>query len=122
MKYFLFTACIGTLLLTACVQETYVRQISLQVDMRNQIDVDSVGIRGGQAPLDWNKTLLLTDKDMDGVYIGTLSIESPYKGFEYKFVKNDGVFELDGKDNRRTAFNEDGVTVIKAVYDKPLID
>jgi len=66
--------------------------ITFQIDMRYQPDfeppIDFVGPRGNLTPLNWHKTLILSDSSNDSIYTGTASFDDTLVGSElyYKFV------------------------------------
>lgn len=91
---------------TSCVQETFKRTVSFSVDMSHESDVLSVGVRGDFDPLVWDEDFLLTDKDNDSIYTGTITFDTPFDFVSIKFVKNNSVFELNGKDNRKVYFDK----------------
>jgi hypothetical protein len=96
------------------------RNISFSVDMRGVPDVQTVGIRGGAEPLDWNESVFMTDEDGDSIYTATVLFTTPYKNVNMKFVLNEAIFELEGKNNRDVRFSESGMTEFKAIFDKEL--
>ncbi|MCB0534763.1 MAG: hypothetical protein H6574_14420 [Lewinellaceae bacterium] len=95
------------LLLACCFSLCAVAQQSLQLTF--QIDLapaakqisskTNVGLRGGQFPLSWEKSLDLTDNDGDGIYTTTVTFENGIKDgvLEYKFILDDKTWELDGQ-------------------------
>ena len=67
--------------------------VTFQVDMTELIkegkSLNTVGLRGSNLPLSWEKNLILTDANKDGIYERTVKIKSP-KSLEYKFVLGSG--------------------------------
>ena len=111
--------CCGLVLLCfACVQPTTPHAISVELDMRDVENIQSVGIRGEYPPLSWNEDFALADPDGDGIYTGNFIMDIPYDDFRYKFVLNGNEFELQGQDNR--VLNFEGKTEVKlaAVFDR----
>lgn len=106
----------------ACVQATYKRNISIELDMRGVLDIKQVGIRGEYPPLSWNKDLALTDSDGDSVYTGTFVLDIPYDSFQYKFVLNGSIFELQNEDNRVMIFDGKENLTCKAKFDQAKAD
>lgn len=88
----------------SCVQEEHDKTITLFVDMNGIDNVQSVGIRGDFLPNQWKETVLMTDKNNDGIYEYSISRKTAAYGIEFKFVKNEKEFELQGKDNREIVF------------------
>ncbi|MEO0898030.1 MAG: hypothetical protein AAFY71_16595 [Bacteroidota bacterium] len=109
---------LGLFFLNSCVQPTYKRTVHFSVELKGDTTVESVGVRGDFAPLSWRETLELADEDSNGVYTGSVILDSPYDFFEMKFVKNGEVFELQDQDNRKIVFDQEGATEVKAVFDQ----
>ena len=107
------------LLATACVQPTYPQTLEFSVDTRGQSEVSSVGIRGDFAPLNWEQDLPLSDPDQDGIYTGSVVLDTPYLGTAFKCVLNGYQFELEEQPNRMVEFDKDGVTAVDVVFDQP---
>lgn len=108
---------ITTILFASCVQETHKKEITFLVDMNGVEDVRSVGIRGNFLPDQWRKTVPMSDEDNDGIYQITFAEKTAAYGIEFKFVKNDNEFELQGKDNREIVFEYRPETITyKAIF------
>ncbi|MCB0375743.1 MAG: hypothetical protein KDD04_07475, partial [Sinomicrobium sp.] len=75
-------------------------EITFHVDMTREKPAERVGIRGNTAPLSWEKTWYLTDEDQDGIYTGTIRLNSDKSSLQYKYVSNEDEYELFGADNR----------------------
>lgn len=78
-------------------------QLTFQLDLApaaKQISAKtSVGLRGNQPPLSWEKSLKLADPDGDGIYTAAVTFEKGIKDgvLEYKFILDDKTWELDGQ-------------------------
>lgn len=118
MKYMFMIAGIA-LITSACVQKTIPHKVQVEVDMRQMEGVESVGIRGDYPPLSWNKDFALTDPDADSIYSGNFIMDIPYDDFQFKFVMNGSVFELQGQDNRVLNFEGKTDAKLRAVFDQP---
>ena len=101
--YILFTSMISSLLVS-CVQETHIKKVSFEVNMKGVQNFESVGIRGDIKPLSWQETSLLSDDNNDSIYTSTLEFDTAGNQLNFKFVINGEVFELDGTDNRVLPF------------------
>lgn len=113
-----YTSILLLLCFFACVQETYKRNISIELDMRGVLDIKQVGIRGEYPPLSWNKDIALTDSDGDSIYTGTFVLDIPYDSFQYKFVVNGTTFELTNENNRVMIFEGKENLTCKAKFNK----
>lgn len=111
--------------------------VRFQIDMRRLIadkrfDVvhDTIGVRGGIPPLDWNTTLKADDRDGDGIYTATIIRRRNFtkpayytdKRFPYKFKidspapkVNDG-WELGN--NSSFVLSATGMTVVEREFGK----
>lgn len=116
MNKVFFSICI--LLFCSCVQETYVRKLNFEVDMSKESSIQTVGVRGGFQPLSWNEDLLLADPDSNGIYTGSVTLDTPFKFVDIKFVKNGTVWELDGQDNRRVDIWNKEESTYKAIFNE----
>lgn len=96
MKYFLALAC----LFCACVQKTSFHTVYFRLRLPPGQSADSVSIRGGDAPLSWDRDTLLRKLPGDSVYALSITYRSGYRFTEVKFAA-DGHLELEGKPNRR---------------------
>lgn len=104
-------------MLASCVQKTYKKTVVFELDVSQVKNIESVGIRGDDNPLDWNTSTPMTAIKKDTTYTVTATFETGYKFTEVKFTVNDE-FELKGKDNRRINFSEKDTTYYKAIFDK----
>ena len=116
MKTFIKIVLVGLIMIN-CVQETHIKTITFKVDMNGIEDVFEVGIRGNFTTSQWTETIPLTDKNNDGIYEGTFSQKTAVSQIQFKFVNQDGDYELKGKDNRIIEFEYKPETIIyKAVF------
>ena len=88
------------LIAVGCVQETHLKTVTFKVDMSKTENVIDVGIRGQFTDPPWQQTVPMTDDDEDGIYEVTLTKKTAFNWAEFKFVKNNDEFELQGQDNR----------------------
>ena len=104
------------ILLSSCVQKTYRKTVVflLQTDALKQIE--KVGIRGNDKPLNWDTDVEMTPVVQDSLYKATVTFITGYKFTEVKFVINDRI-ELENKDNRKVTFSENDTTIYKAKFD-----
>ncbi|MEM6516156.1 MAG: hypothetical protein AAF688_08225 [Bacteroidota bacterium] len=117
MKNIKFLLLIG--LLTNCVQERHLKTIHFKVDMRNQINFNRVGIRGDFKESQWQKTIPMTDRNNDSIYEVTISQKTAKNGFEFKYIKNDSVFELSNQGNRSISFDYESETIsIESIFNQ----
>lgn len=102
------------LITSSCVQKTYQRKITFNLDVKGMKNVYKVGIRGENKPLNWKQ-----DSEMkigkDSIYTSTITFETGYKFVQYKFTVNDE-FEFKEQDNRRIYFVENGTTIVNAKF------
>ncbi len=108
---------LAALFLSSCVQETHLKTVTFQVDMKGIENVSDVGIRGSFTPNQWTETVPLTDEDGDSIYEGTFSQKTAINQFQFKFVNQNEDYELKGKDNRVLVFKYEPETIIyKGVF------
>lgn len=104
----------------SCVQETHTKTVIFKVDMTVVENVSNVGVRGNFTSNPWNETASLTDENGDGIYEGTFSQKTAINQIQFKFVKNDLVYELKDSDNRTIEFEYKPETIIyEAVFNNP---
>ena len=105
------------LFLSSCVQKSYDRHVKFLLDVSHVEDVKTVGIRGSNSPLSWNKNTDMTPIVKDSLYTVLTTFNTGYLGAEVKFVVNDQ-FELQGQENRRFPFDEkNDTTIYQAKFD-----
>ena len=88
--------------INSCVQKSYKRTVVLQLDVKGNKNIKTVGLRGNN-PLSWDSDYEMTLGN-DSIYSATLSGETGYLFTEVKFTIN-GNFELQNKPNRRIEFD-----------------
>ncbi len=111
------------LLTSSCVQETHVKEIHFQVDTRSVQNIGPVGIRGSLPPLSWNETFELSDPDGDGVFTGKVLVDTGHSSMSFKFVTQDGSFELANQNNRNLDFEYKPEKIkYSAVWNNPEAD
>lgn len=112
-----FLSGISLIPLTLCwsisISVTFAQSFTIHfaVDMRAEKAPGQVGVRGNLPPLSWEKTFPLADTDGDGIFTGSLQLDSKESRLEYKFVKQASAFELDGADNRVVHLDKAALTV-----------
>ncbi|RZN78352.1 MULTISPECIES: hypothetical protein [unclassified Winogradskyella] len=83
-------------------------------------NVKTVGVRGSNLPLSWKETLFLDDKNNDGTYKTTLNLNTANYDIEFKFIKNDSIFELEKQNNRNIVFEYKPESIIyKTSFNNP---
>ena len=107
------------MLLSSCVQKTYERPVRFVLDVSQVDNIKTVGVRGSNSPLNWEKDLEMKPIFADSIYAVDVTFVTGYLGAEIKFVIN-GQFELQKMGNRRFAFDKNqDTTVYHAVFDQP---
>ncbi|WP_445748288.1 hypothetical protein [Polaribacter sp.] len=96
----------------SCVQEEHQKEITFMVDTNGIESINSIGIRGDFLPNKWEETVDLTDENNDGIFEITFTEKTAVNNINFKFVKNDSQFELEGKENRKITFNYNPETII----------
>lgn len=119
MKSFIYILCMLSLSVTySCVQNTYSRKVKFILDVSKEKNIQSVGLRGSNSPLTWEKDLEMTAMIPDSLYVVDVTFVTGYLGAEVKFVVN-GTFELQDQDNRRFAFDiHNDTTVYRAIFNQ----
>ena len=108
------------LLLFNCVQETQPKVITLKVDMRGIENIDNVSVRGNTTPLSWEESIVLEDKNNDSIYETIIELKSASYNIQFKFVKNENEFELEGYNNRSIIFDYKPEKIVYlAKYNEP---
>lgn len=109
----LFTAIVSLLFtITSCVQQTHVKTVTFKLDMSDVENPSKVGVRGPFTDNPWQETVFLGDNNNDGIYEGTITQKTAVNGVQFKFVNNDGNYELRGQDNRFLKFEYKPETII----------
>jgi hypothetical protein len=103
----------------SCVQKTKKYPVRCILDVSKLKDVNTAGIRGSGAPLDWQNDFEMKTLIEDSLYVADITFDTGYIGTEIKFTVN-GQFELAGRDNRRIIFDTGSdTTIYKAIFDVP---
>ena len=103
--------------LTSCVQKSYIRKVTLLLDVSGNKGIKSVGIRGENKPFSWNEDVAMEVVKKDSLYRKTFVINTGRICTEIKFTINDE-FELLKQNNRKIYFNKNGATVCKIKFNK----
>ncbi len=102
----------------SCVQKTFKKTVVFTLDVSEIKNCKSVGIRGNDQPLSWDKDLKMKEIKKDSLFEITVSGETAFQFTEVKFVVN-GVFELQNNNNRRIYFDkEKDTTYYKAKFNR----
>ncbi len=114
-KFNLFISFVLLFGLLSCVQKSSKKTIIVKLNVEGIKNIQSVGMRGSEKPLNWDYDLELKPIIKNKLYTTTFSIITGYKFTEAKFTVN-GQFELNNKNNRRLVFNNSDTTVYEAKY------
>ncbi len=117
MKYLITMLLIISAFFASCVQKTYKKTVVFELLIDSVENIKTVGIRGKDRPLSWEKDFEMTAIKKDSLYTATFTGITGYKFSEVKFTVN-GEFELNEKDNRRVVFADGDTTFYKAVFNK----
>lgn len=99
-----------------CVQKAYKKTVVFKLNTANQKNIQSVGIRGGEKPLNWQQDMDMKALKKDTLYTANVNFLTGYNFTEVKFAIN-GSFELKEKDNRKIVFSNADTTYYNAVFD-----
>ncbi|MGL2966288.1 hypothetical protein [Flavobacterium sp. XGLA_31] len=113
-----FTPILYLLLFISCVQKTRKVTVEYRLEANDFKDIKSVGVRGSDKPLSWDKDFLMQPALNGKIYRAFVTYNTGYKFTEVKFVVNDS-FELSNSENRRIIFSEIDTTVYNAKYNVP---
>jgi len=103
MKTKLIKSLMLSVIFTTCCSISLIQSqtclVTFQADL-NEVKVDNpatVGIRGSVTPLSWTETMIMENKDGDGIYTLKVEFENIKPGQEvlYKYVHGDVVWEND---------------------------
>ena len=118
MKTFYIIANLTLLILmTSCVQKTYTKTVIYQLKVDTSLHNITVGVRGNDKPLSWDKELNLKAIDTGSIYQGAVTYKTGYKFTEVKFTIN-GDYELNNDANRRVNFSNQDTTFYKATFNR----
>jgi hypothetical protein len=115
IRYSLLFIMLITLAIQSCVQPAYRKTVVVMLTVKNNKDIQSVGIRGGGNPLSWDTDYPMQAVIKDSVYTATVTAVTGYKFAEIKFTVN-GKFELEEKPNRRVTLSDKDTTIYNAVF------
>ena len=104
-----------SLILTSCVQKTYQKTVVFTLDASEIKNIKTVGIKGNDKPLSWNKSSEMRAIKKDSLYQLTITFETGYTFTEIKFMVNDSL-EFENQDNRRVNFSTTDTTFYKAKF------
>ena len=114
----IITAILLSLILTSCVQKTYKKTVVFSLDISKITNIKTVGIRGWDNPLSWDKDYPLQEIVKDSLYQAIVTGETGRICTEFKFSINDKL-ELEGKENRKVYFDtKNDTTKVSFVFDK----
>ena len=102
---------------TACVQKSSNKTVVVKLNVQNEKDIKSVGIRGEQRPLSWRSDQEMTAVKKDTTYTTSFSLVTGYKFAEIKFTVN-GEFEFNDMPNRKIFFDTKDTTYYEATFNK----
>ncbi len=102
-------------MLTACVQPAYDKTVVYMIDVSGIPNVRTVGVRGGDKPLQWSQDLAMTQVMKDSLFRVAVTYHTGYLQTEVKFTVN-GEFEFQQSDNRRVVFGPSDTTVYQARF------
>ncbi|WP_298516405.1 hypothetical protein [uncultured Kordia sp.] len=105
--------------ITSCVQETYLKTVTVKLDMNGVSTTENVGVKGNFTNPSWKQVIPLTDDDHDGIFEATLSQKTAVNAIQFKFV-NQGQYELKDQPNRTLEFKYKPETITyEAIFDVP---
>lgn len=103
------------LLITSCVQKSFQKTVTLNLNVAGMKDIKTVGVRGEGKPLSWRQDIEMKPLVKDSLYTVTVTGETGYKFVEIKFAVN-GDMELKESNNRKVYFTAGDTTVYNAVF------
>ncbi|MES3033286.1 MAG: hypothetical protein V4813_04750 [Gemmatimonadota bacterium] len=105
-----------------CVQPAYDRTVIYDLDVSALKDVKTVGIRGSDSPLSWERDSTLAPVVKDSLYRVVITYRTGYLITQAKFTVN-GEFELKDGENRRITFAKGDAngdtTIYRARFNQP---
>ena len=117
MKSSLLPCLMLAVLLSACVQKTYLKTVVYTLHIPGTRPSASVGIRGNDKPLNWESDQKMSLNLSDSTYRAVVTYQTGYLFTEVKFA-TDGVFELAEQPNRRVLFAATDTTFYEGTFDK----
>lgn len=118
MKNILAYGLLISAVFTACVQKTYDKTVVYTLKTEALKNIQTVGIRGNDKPINWDNDLPLTAIKPDSLYRTTVTYKTGYKFTEVKFVV-DGEFELQNAPNRKVVFKDTDTTYYEITFNQP---
>ena len=101
---------------TSCVQKSSKKTIIVKLNVEGIKNIQTVGIRGKEKPLNWKSDMELKPIIKDSLYTATFSLVTGYKFTEAKFSIN-GQLEFKDKENRKIVFSEKDTTIYEAKFE-----
>jgi len=115
-KYLIITMALAILSLSSCVQKTQLRTVVFTLDVSGIPNIKTVGIRGWDSPLSWEKDYPMKEIVNDSLYQVTISGKTGRLYTEMKFSIN-GQLEEQISNNRQIYFSDKDTTYYEAKYD-----
>ncbi|NHF60066.1 hypothetical protein FK220_011980 [Flavobacteriaceae bacterium TP-CH-4] len=85
---------------TSCVQETHLKTVTFKVDATAIDSITAVGIKGNFTSPPWDRIIPMSDEEQDGIYELKVTRKTADHQAEFKFVDQNGIYELKGQGNR----------------------
>lgn len=101
----------------SCVQEVKKHTVTFRLSAEGIAQGSRVAIKGTDKPLSWEQDVVMPYDSTSGYYTATVTFYTGYLFTEYKYTA-DGVYELEGQENREVIFNESGNTLVSDVFNK----
>ena len=115
-KYQLIIMAVAIVTLISCVQKTTFRTVVFTLDVSGIQNIKTVGIRGGDNPLTWDKDHRMKEIVKDSLYQVTISGRTGRLYTEIKFSIN-GQLEEQLSENRQLFFKDKDTTFYEAKFD-----
>ncbi|MDN3676260.1 hypothetical protein QWY90_02925 [Flavobacterium paronense] len=117
-KQLFIVAAIALLSLNSCVQKTQWRTVVFTLNVSGIPNIKTVGVRGWDSPLSWDKDFPMKEVVKDSLYQVTISGRTGRLYTEMKFSIN-GQLEEKIANNRQVYFDtKSNVTKVNFVFDK----
>ncbi len=114
-KYLIVALALVVISLSSCVQKTQFRTVVFTLDVSGIPNIKTVGIRGWDSPLSWDKDYPMMEIVKDSLYQVTISGRTGRLYTEMKFSIN-GELEENISDNRQIYFSDKDTTFYKAKF------
>lgn len=115
-KYLIVALALVVISLSSCVQKTQFRTVVFTLDVSGIPNIKTVGIRGWDSPLSWDKDYPMMEIVKDSLYQVTISGRTGRLYIEMKFSIN-GELEEKISSNRQIYFSDKETTYYEAKYD-----